>query len=105
MDRPRIAAGRTTQGQAMAAVKVKTFSFGSCAVSSFSPEVTALSSKTKMLNVTVSFEDALKLSLAIQECARKLNSYNRSTSAGKRTGLNVAVHLQTRRLTVNETTL
>ena len=89
----------------MAQVQTKKFSFGGCTVSSFSPEVSALSPKTEMLNVSISFEDALKLSLAIQECVRKLNSYNRSTTAGKRTGLNIAVHLQKRRLTVNEATL
>jgi hypothetical protein len=89
----------------MTQVAVKKFSFGGCAVSSFSPEVLKLSSTTEMLNVSMSFEDALKFSLAIQECVRKLNSYNRSTGAGKRTGLNIAVHLQKRRLTVNETTL
>jgi hypothetical protein len=88
-----------------AEVKVKKFSFGGCTVSSFSPKVLGLSPTTEMLNVSVSFEDALKLSLAVQECVRKLNSYNRSTSAGKRTGLNIAVHLQKGRVTVNETTL
>ncbi|MEW6688058.1 MAG: hypothetical protein AB1452_03095 [Pseudomonadota bacterium] len=88
-----------------AETKIKKFSFGGCAVSCFSPAISALSSKTEMLNVSVSFEDALKLSLAIQECVRKLNSYNRSTRAGKRTGLNIAVHLQKARVTVNETAL
>lgn len=88
-----------------AEVKTKKFSFGGCTVVGFSPEVSSLSPKTEMLNVTISFEDALKLNLAIQECVRKLNSYNRSTTAGKRTGLNVAVHLQKGRLTVNETTV
>lgn len=86
-------------------MKIKKFSFGGCTVSNFSPDVSALSPRTEMLNVSVSFEDGLKLSLAIQECVRKLNSYNRSTSAGKRTGLNIAVHLQKHRVTVNETML
>ena len=88
-----------------ATLRVKSFSFGGCTVSDFSPEISALSSTTKMLNVSVTFEEALKLSLAIQECVRKLNSYNRSTTAGKRTGLNIAVHLQSLRLTVNEATV
>ncbi|MGE0876149.1 MAG: hypothetical protein AB7O31_15920 [Burkholderiales bacterium] len=88
-----------------AQVQTKKFSFGGCTVSGFSPEVSAISPKTEMLNVSISFEDALKLNLAIQECVRKLNSYNRSTSVGKRTGLNIAVHLQNRRITVKETTV
>lgn len=58
-----------------------------------------------MLNVYMSFEEALKFSLAIQECVRKLNSYHRGTKAGKQTGLNVAVHLQKGRITVNECTV
>jgi len=77
--------------------------FGGCTFSGTSPELSGLSPKTPMLNVWVSFEEALKFSLAIQECVRKLNTYNRSTRAGKRTGLNIAVHLQKRRITVNET--
>lgn len=87
------------------AVKTKSFSFGGCTVANFSPAVSVLSPATKMLNVSITFEDALKLNLALQECIRKLNSYSRSTTAGKRTGLNIAVHLQTQRLTVNETSL
>ncbi len=89
----------------VAKVPVKKFSFGGCALSCTSPDTHALTGKTPMLNVAVSFEEALKLSLAIQECVSKLNSYNRSTKAGKRTGLNIAIHLQQARITVNETTL
>lgn len=55
-----------------------------------------------MLNVTLSFEDALKLNLAIDECVRKLNSYKRSTTEGRRTALNLAIHLNKNRVTVNE---
>jgi hypothetical protein len=86
-------------------VPIKTFSFGGCTFDSTSPELSALSPKTPMLNVSVSFEEALKLSVAIQECVRKLNTYNRSTADGRRTGLNIAVHLQKSRITVNETKL
>jgi len=85
--------------------RVKAFSFGGCKFSGTSPKLSAFSPKTPMLNVFMSFEEALKLSLAVQECVRKLNSYNRSTIAGKRSGLNVAVHLQTSRITVNEAKL
>lgn len=85
--------------------KVKTFSFGGCGFSGTSPKLPALSPKTKMLNVFMTFEDALKLNIAIQECVRRLNNYNRSTTKGKRTGLNIAVHLQKNRITVNEANL
>jgi hypothetical protein len=62
----------------------------------------ALSPGTKVLNIEISFEDALKLHLAIGECIRKLNSYKRSTKAGKRSALNVALHLSKNRVTINE---
>jgi len=79
--------------------------FGGCTFEGTSPKVADLSSKTPILNVWMSFEEALKFSLAIQECVRKLNSYHRGTKAGKQTGLNIAVRLQKRRITVNETTV
>ncbi len=58
-----------------------------------------------MLNVTLSFEDALKLSLAVDECVRQLNSYNRSDRAGKRSALNVTIHPSKPRITVNEASI
>ena len=84
---------------------LKTFSFGGCDFGRTSPIVGALSPHTKMLNIEIDFEDALKLHLAIGECIRKLNSYNRSTRAGKRTALNLAIHLSKGRVTINEAKL
>ena len=83
--------------------KQKKFSFGGCEFGATSPSIPELSADTPMLNVTVSFEEALKLHLAIGECIRKLNSYKRSTTAGKRTALNLAIHLGKHRITINET--
>lgn len=80
----------------------KTFSFGTCNFSRTSPPQESLSASTKVLNVVLSFEDALKLGLAIDECVRKLNSYNRSNTAGKRSALNLALHLDKHRISVNE---
>jgi len=83
-------------------ISKKTFSFGGCTFSSTSPEWAKVTTNTKILNVQITFEEALKLSLAIDECVRKLNSYKRSTRAGKRMGLNLAVHIGTHRVTINE---
>ena len=83
----------------------KTFSFGGCDYAKTSPKLEALSPATPMLNVTLSFEDALKLSLAIDECVRRLNSYNRADRAGKKSALNLAIHLSKSRITVNEGSL
>ncbi|MHB1323477.1 MAG: hypothetical protein ACYCXZ_03910 [Coriobacteriia bacterium] len=80
----------------------KTFSFGGATFGKLSPKLGALSPTTRVLNVTLSFEEALKLNLAVDECLRRLNSYNRSTSAGKQAALNIAVHLDKGRVTVNE---
>lgn len=80
----------------------KTFSFGGCDYAKLSPLQNKLSGTTKVLNITISFEDALKLDLAIDECVRKLNSYKRSTTGGKRSALNLAIHLGQGRITVNE---
>lgn len=80
----------------------KTFSFGGCDIGQTSPALAALTPDTQILNVRIGFEEALKLHLAIGECVRKLNSYKRSTVAGKRTALNLAIHLSKGRLTVNE---
>jgi hypothetical protein len=81
---------------------LKTFSFGSCEFVRTSPSVDSLTADTQVLNIEITFEDALKLSLAIDECIRKLNSYKRSTTAGKRSGLNLAVYLAKCRISVNE---
>jgi hypothetical protein len=84
---------------------LKQFSFGGCDFGPTSPANLAdLSPDTRILSLSVSFEEALKLHLAMGKCIRKLNSYKRSTKAGKRTALNIAVHLSKRRITINETT-
>jgi hypothetical protein len=81
---------------------IKSFSFGGCDFNRTSPQLGALSPNTQVLNIEINFEEALKLHLAIGECVRKLNSYKRSTKAGKRTALNLAIHLSKRRVTINE---
>lgn len=86
----------------MAEPKKKSFSFGTCSFARTSPNRGSLSGTTKILNVSLTFEEGLKLSLAIDECLRKLNSYKRSTKSGKNMGLNIAIHLEQERITVNE---
>ena len=76
----------------------KTFSFGGCEFDRQSPPREKLTSKTKILNFELTLEDALKLSLAIDECCRKVNRYNLSTTAGKRARVGLAVHLGPQRI-------
>lgn len=84
------------------AIVEKKSSFGSCNFSHTSPTQSAMSPTTRSLNVVVSFEDALKLNLAIDECLRRLNKYNRSTKSGKNAALNLTIHLQAHRIAINE---
>ena len=86
----------------MASPTTRKFVFGTCAYERTSPNREKLNDTTKILNVMLTFEEALKLNLAIDECVRKLNTYKRSTKAGKSMGMNVAIHLEQNRITVNE---
>jgi hypothetical protein len=83
--------------------ELETFSFGGCTFTRTSPGLATFSPDTKMLNIEIGFEEALKLHLAVGECIRKLNQYNRARTSGKRTALNLALHLKSSRITVNET--
>jgi hypothetical protein len=80
--------------------KVKGFSFGGATFSRTSPPVEKLTGDTKILNVVLPFEEALKLSVAMQACVMWLNEKNRATKEGKEAALNVAVHLDKGRIVV-----
>ena len=81
---------------------MKSFSSGGCKVASIGPDVSTLNPKTPSLNISLSFEEALKLNLAIDECVRQLNKYKRNYSVGRNKGLNIRLHLQSPGITVNE---
>ncbi len=67
--------------------------FGYCKYNSTSPSQADLRSKTKVLNVYLSFEDALKLNFAMQKCLLQLASSNHRGGKGKSKGLSLAVCL------------
>jgi len=69
----------------------KTSSFGACNFDRVSPS--QLTESTLAINLILSFDEALKLNLAIDECVRKLNRYNHALSAGKSAALSMVVHL------------
>ncbi len=75
-------------------------SFGACYFSKMSPG--ELSNSTTTVNFKLSFEDALKLNLAIDECVRKLNGYNRAKTRGKNAALVIVCHLDKRRIRIVE---
>ncbi|MEK6563667.1 MAG: hypothetical protein AABZ65_01405 [Candidatus Omnitrophota bacterium] len=80
----------------------KTFSFGACEISEYSPEKSKVSGDTKVLNLKIKFEEALKLNLALDECIRKLNKYKMSSTEGKRSAVNLVVHFHLNRIAVAE---
>ena len=75
-------------------------SFGTCRFSKTSP--VSIKEDTTTINFTISFEEALKFNLAVDECVRKLNSYDRSKTRGKQAALALIVHLKERRIRVSE---
>lgn len=76
--------------------------FGTCAYDRTQPARDTLTNATKILNIHLSFEEALKLGLAIDECLRQVNRYNKAKNVGKQAGLNVAVHLDQGRISIHE---
>ena len=80
----------------------KTSTFGTCSFVKTSPAVEKVGARNRALNVFLPFEEALKLNIAIDEAVRRLNSYNRSTRAGKNAALNITIYLDKKRISVNE---
>jgi hypothetical protein len=56
----------------------------------------------KSINVELSFEEALRLSLAIQSCVLSLNRYKRSTTMGREMGLCLSIKTDGTTITVIE---
>ena len=84
------------------AIKTKK-SFGSVQIDRFSPPLS--DGLPKAINVHISFEEAMRLHLGLGQVLAKLNSYDRSTKAGKRSAVNLCLYTQTERITINEGTV
>ena len=54
-------------------------------------------------NLTLTFDEALRLSTAIQSCILKLNRYSRSTKSGKAMGLCLSIKTEPSAISVIET--
>lgn len=74
-------------------------SYGGCTVNHFSPALSV--GWPKAINVVLSFEDALKLQLALQARLMEINSLNRSTKEGKAAAVNLCLYTDANRITVN----
>ena len=77
--------------------------FGSVKIDRFNPAVPA--GMPKALNIKISFEEAMRLHLGLGQLLGKLNSYDRSTKAGKRSAVNLCLYLDKGRITINEGTV
>jgi hypothetical protein len=87
----------------MAEPKVKQYSFGGATFERVSPPVVpGEGTVPKTLNFSIPFEEALKLHLSLGECLSKLNTYNRSTTAGRRMAALLTIHLEVNRIVILE---
>ena len=71
---------------------------GSARFERISPDPSAFKADDKAvvsLNVHFSFEEALKLSLALQSCLINVNKFHRGDSEGKRMGVELTIHTTT----------
>jgi hypothetical protein len=73
---------------------------GSCAAVEIGPS--PITSGTKMANVMITFEEALKLQAAIAECVQRLHRYGRSTKSGNQKMVSLSVQLHANRVCVDE---
>ena len=70
-------------------------SFGGCTYSARSP--VALAADTKIVNLQLPFEEALKLNVALAACVQHLTRQDRGTPEKRRSGVKLIVHLDERR--------
>ena len=74
-------------------------SYGGCAIDHFSPAISP--GWPKAINIVLSFEEAMKLSLSLQHRLLDINSLNRSTREGRAAAVNLCVYPGKGRITVN----
>ena len=80
-------------------IKKKT-SFGTAGVDHFSPA--RKDSWPKAINVHLNFEEALKLHLGLGQILQHINTYNRSTKAGRNAAVNLCIYTHVEQITINE---
>jgi hypothetical protein len=56
----------------------------------------------KSVNIEITFEEALRLSLAIQSCVMQLNRYKRSATEGREMGMLLSIKTDSKAITVIE---
>ena len=84
----------------MAQAPEKTTSFGSCPFERINPAREELDGATQKMNIVVSFDNALKLNLAIQSALLSLNKLKRSSTQGKRAAINIVVDFDVKNVAI-----
>lgn len=56
----------------------------------------------KSVNIEMTFEEALRLSLAVQSCVMQLNRYKRSSTQGREMGMLLSIKTDSNTITVIE---
>lgn len=82
-----------------AEIKTKS-SFGTVNVNHISPNLSE--DAPNAVNITISFEEALKLQIGLVQILGKLNTYNRATTAGRRSAVNLCLYPKKQSITINE---
>jgi hypothetical protein len=71
---------------------MKTRNFGACYFERTIPRIESLSRETKVLDLFVSFENALKLNIAIDEYVKKLHRYDKNTAEGRKAAFQLNIY-------------
>ena len=79
---------------------VNDLSFGGCRYERTNPTRADLTQQAKVLNIVVSFENALQLKAALDEGVRELNLYKRKSQEGMKKALILKVGLRDTRIEV-----
>ena len=72
--------------------------YGGCTIDHFSPAVGP--EWPKAINIVLSFEEAMKLSLSLQHRLLDINGLNRATREGKAAAVNLCIYADRCRMTV-----
>lgn len=83
----------------------KTFVFTTTPYAHTSPPREKLNDTTKIFNVALTLDQALKLQLGLQEGIRQIARYKENSEAGRRAAVNLAIHLKVGRIAVCEAKL
>jgi hypothetical protein len=94
-----------TKGEQMKHSAAKQRSFGTCRYERTAPPKGHLSPETKVLNIELSLDEALKLHVAIDHCIKRVRKFEENGQVGRRAAVNMAVHLNTQKIAVTEAKL